>query len=146
MCIRDSIYSYQESGIKSTWKRDLKIKSLCANKAVNWTEFQRDGVLRGIKNRKNWNKNWHIFMHSEIINNSFNKQEKIDIKNNFTLPASFLTKINKNKNIFQPAGETMAWKYLMSFSEERVKNYAYNISKPEKSLSLIHISEPTRPY
>ena len=56
-------------------------------------------------------------MHSEIINNSFNKQEKIDFKNNFTLPASFLTKINKNKNRFQPAGETMAWKYLISFSE-----------------------------
>ena len=129
----ENIYSYQESGIKSTWKRDLKIKSLCADKEINWTEFQRDGVIRGIKNRKNWNKNWHTFMHSEIINNSFNKQEKIDFKNNFTLPASFLTKINKNKNIFQPAGETMAWKYLMSFSEERVKNYAYNISKPEKS-------------
>ena len=80
----ENIYSYQESGIKSTWKRDLKIKSLCADKAVNWTEFQRDGVIRGIKNRKNWNKNWHIFMHSEIINNSFNKQEKIDFKNNFT--------------------------------------------------------------
>ena len=129
----EGIYSYRESGIKSCWKRDLKIKCLCADNGINWTEFQRDGIIRGIKNRKNWNKNWHIFMHSEIINNSFDKQEKIGFKNNFTLPTSFLTKINKNKNMFQPAGETMAWKYLMSFSNERVKNYAYNISKPEKS-------------
>ena len=27
----------------------------------------------------------------------------------------------------------MAWKYLKSFSNERIVGYAYNISKPEKS-------------
>ncbi len=129
----ENIYSYQETGVKSSWDRDLKIKVFCTENGIHWGEFQRDGILRGIKNRKNWNKIWHKFMHSEIINNHFEKQEKINLKNNFTLPKSFSNKLDKNNNLFQPAGETMAWRYLMSFSKERIKGYAYDISKPEKS-------------
>ena len=93
-------------------------------------EVRDKPLLQAIIDKVNIN-----FDNSSVVLGSENEiiSEKIDFKNNFTLPTSFLTKINKNKNIFQPAGETMAWKYLMSFSEERVKNYAYNISKPEKS-------------
>ena len=54
----------------------------CNENSINWIEFQRDGIVRGIKDRKNWNKNWHIQMHSQIIENSFKKSFKIIPKRN----------------------------------------------------------------
>mgnify|MGYP001189754408 FL=1 len=130
-----NIFSYQESGIKPSWDRDLKIKSFCIDNEIHWAEFQRDGIIRGIGNRKNWNKMWHIEMHKPIIQNSYKKQNKILIKNRFEIPNSLLSKLKKTNTNLQPAGETYAWKYLKSFLKERVKNYSFNISKPEKSRS-----------
>ena len=129
----ENIFSYQESGIRKSWQRDIKVKKFCNENSINWIEFQRDGIIRGIKDRKNWNKNWHVQMHSQIIKNSFKKQKKLKFLNKFPLPDNLISRINSNLDSFQPAGESMAWKYLKSFCEERVSGYAYNISKPEKS-------------
>ena len=52
-----NVYSYQESGIKMSWERDKEVKELFLKVNINWTEFQRDGIVRGIKNRKN-SKSW----------------------------------------------------------------------------------------
>ena len=128
-----NIYSYRETGIKLSWERDIIVKNFCKKNSISWTEFQRDGILRGIKNRKNWNKNWHIEMHKKIIENRYEKQEKINFKNKFSLPKSIENKLKVINDSFQPAGESVAWKYLNSFKNGRVKRYAFDISKPEKS-------------
>ena len=128
-----NIYSYRESGIKLSWERDIIVKNFCKKNSISWTEFQRDGILRGIKNRKNWNKNWHIEMHKKIIENNYEKQEKINFKSKFSLPKSIENKLKVINDSFQPAGESVAWKYLNSFKNGRVKRYAFDISKPEKS-------------
>ena len=52
-----SVFSYQETGIQASWKRDKKIKYFCNSNQINWEESQRDGIIRGIKNRDDWNKN-----------------------------------------------------------------------------------------
>ena len=100
----ENIFSYQESGIKESWQRDIKVRKFCNENSINWIEFQRDGIIRGIKDRKNWNKNWHIQMHSQIIENSFKKQKKLKFLNRFPLPKKLINRINSNLNSFQPAG------------------------------------------
>ena len=129
----NNIFSYQESGVKISWERDKAIKELCKAYSVDWFEFQRDGIIRGIKNREGWNKNWHIEMHKKIIENQFSKQEKIQLDSDFNIPPIFEKKIKLINNSFQPAGETNAWKYLKSFLNKRVSGYAFDISKPLKS-------------
>ena len=129
----NNIFSYQESGVKISWERDKAIKELCKAYSVDWFEFQRDGIIRGIKNRDGWNKNWHIEMHKKIIENQFSKQEKIQLDSDFNIPPIFEKKIKSINNSFQPAGETNAWKYLKSFLNKRVSGYAFDISKPLKS-------------
>ena len=129
----NNIFSYQESGVKISWERDKAIKELCKAYSVDWFEFQRDGIIRGIKNRDGWNKNWHIEMHKKIIENQFSKQEKIQLDSHFNIPPIFEKKIKSINNSFQPAGEINAWKYLKSFLNKRVSGYAYDISKPLKS-------------
>ena len=129
----NNLFSYQESGINISWERDKEVKETCCKKSVDWHEFQRDGIIRGIKNRDGWNKNWHIEMHKKIIENKFSKQEKIQLNNYFKMPKPFEKKIKTANNSFQPAGEKNAWKYLRSFLNKRVSNYAFDISKPLKS-------------
>ena len=80
-----NIFSYQESGIKQSWQRDIKVRNFCNENSINWIEFQRDGIIRGIKERKNWNKNWHIQMHSQIIENSFKNESHNEISKRFSI-------------------------------------------------------------
>lgn len=53
------VFSYQESGVAITWKRDKTLAKYFVTQKIEWKEFQQNGVQRGIKNRKNWVKNWH---------------------------------------------------------------------------------------
>ena len=126
----NTVYSYQESGVMLTWNRDKRIKSLLKKCEVIWTEFQRDAIVRGIKNRKGWNDQWSATMSESIIENKFAKSSPIGFKNTFPLDAGFQKQIANLPHNFQPAGEENAWKYLKSFCEERGKSYSSNISKP----------------
>ena len=47
-----NIFSYHETGIQKTWDRDKRVCSIFKAKQIKWIEFQRDGVVRGITNRK----------------------------------------------------------------------------------------------
>ena len=127
------VFSYQESGTNITWLRDKKISRLLKKENILWTEFESQGVIRGLKNRKNWDKNWFKYANSPIIKNSFST-------NNFVLPKTpFDFDIKKNKEIekypsyFQPAGQYYALQYLNSFISQRSKNYNLNISSPQRS-------------
>ncbi len=126
------VFSYQESGVLLTWKRDKGVADYFALQRIKWTEFQRDGIKRGIKNRVNWDNHWFTTMYTETIHNQTTELAIKDCNHPF--------QVNRNKwhleNYpiqFQPAGETSAWKYLSSFVQKRGFNYHRHISKPAES-------------
>ncbi len=129
----ESVFSYQETGIQKTFDRDLNIKKFFKKHAIQWQEFQRDGVVRGIKNRENWDKKWFEVMHQPIIHNTFSKREHIYFENNFFLPESLKKDFKLYHSLMQPAGEEKAQHYLQTFLKERGVNYSKHISKPEAS-------------
>ncbi len=129
----NTIFSFQESGTETTWQRDREVKLFCAQNQINWQESQRDGILRGIKNRNNWSKQWHKEMQSPIIQNSYSVSPKIKITHSFLLPKELETKISQYPKQYQPAGEENAWRYLRSFTQKRGFNYQRHISKPTES-------------
>ena len=129
----NNIFSYQESGIQLTYKRDIELAKYCNKKQINWQEFPRDGIIRGIKNRTGWDKQWYTTMHAPIIQNTFKIAEKIEIKNPYPLPASLLNDLKNYPSSYQPAGEKFAFAYLKSFISDRGKNYSKHISKPLES-------------
>ena len=128
-----NIYSYQESGTAITWDRDKAVQKLLDSKCVNWTQFQRDGVQRGITNRKRWDKNWYVTMNKPIVLNTFQKQDSVPFQNNFPLDNTILEPVKKEVASFQAGGESYAWRYLKSFTDDRGKNYYWHISKPLES-------------
>ncbi|WP_296701903.1 cryptochrome/deoxyribodipyrimidine photo-lyase family protein [Algoriphagus sp.] len=129
----NQIFSYQESGVEITWKRDIRVKKLLDEKGIEWNEFQRDGIQRGIRNRQGWDKSWFVKMNEPIIQNNYTKNELSPLTHSIGLNKDLKTKLENYSDSFQPAGEENAWKYLKSFVEKRGAKYSYHISKPTES-------------
>ncbi len=130
------VFSYQESGTQITWNRDKVVAQFLESRAIKWTEFQRDGVKRGIKNRDNWDKHWFATMHAPQVQNSFKHLQHAEILvdlGHFCHPEAFIDQISGYSDRFQPAGESKAHEYLRSFAHERGKDYVKFISRPEES-------------
>jgi deoxyribodipyrimidine photo-lyase len=128
-----NMFSYQESGIKLTYERDKLVKGYCKDNNIQWQQFQRDGIVRGIKNRSGWDKQWYATMHTPIIDNKFSIQELLEVKNPFSLPNELVALFTNYPKSYQPAGEDFAFKYLQSFVGGRGQYYSKHISKPNES-------------
>ena len=124
------VFSYQESGIQLTYNRDKEVKKMFTSNNIGWTEFQRDGIIRGIQNRKDWDKKWYEAMHQPIFQNQFTKQEKIVFENRFEVSGTKAKLWSEYPIDMQPPGEQFANKYLKSFLENRGFSYSKHISKP----------------
>ena len=127
------VFSHQESGTQITWDRDKEIAQLLNRKSIEWTEFQRDGIVRGIKNRDNWDEQWFTHVGSPIISNQYSHSSMDEIDHPFQLEESYRKRLEDYPTSVQQAGESIAWKYLRSFCEDRGKNYGHHISKPTNS-------------
>lgn len=128
-----TIYSFRESGIQITWERDKQLKLFFEKHNIVWQELQRDGILRGIKNRDSWNKQWHATMHNPIIKNTYSISEEKLFEHPFLLPKNIEEQLETYSKTYQPAGEQNAWRYLKSFTNQRGFNYQKHISKPTES-------------
>ncbi len=128
-----NLYSYQESGTQNTWNRDIEIGQLCKKLGIKWQESQRDGVRRGLSNRSQWQQQWKETMSRPLVYNKYDIRWNVNWNHNFNLPQDITDKITQYPSLFQPPGETYAWKYLNGFLETRGKKYAQHISKPLES-------------
>lgn len=127
------IFSYQESGIPLTYERDKSVKAFCSKNNIIWKEFQRDGIIRGIRNREGWDKKWFAAMNEPIIQNQFSKNQLPAFVSRQTFPEEIEKVIDQYPAEFQPAGEENALRYLQDFIKLRGINYTRHISKPEES-------------
>jgi deoxyribodipyrimidine photo-lyase len=114
-----NLFSYQESGTSITWIRDKAVNEFCDNNNITWLEFQRDGIIRGLKNRTTWNTHWHATMHAPIIQNTYSISKLKRISHPFTLPLKLINQLKAYPKQFQPAGEENAWRYLKSFTQKK---------------------------
>ncbi len=129
----ESVLSYQETGVQLSFDIDKSLKRLFRQRSVQWLEFQRNGIIRGIKNRDHWDKAWYSMAHSAIIHNSYSMGRTLRWEHGFPLSDKLQALLQAYPKAFQPAGETYAWRYLASFMAERIANYSFHISKPTLS-------------
>lgn len=124
------VWSYQESGPPRTFARDLGVQQLFKSAGIEWQEFKRDGIIRGLKDRKNWDRAWFAHVNSPLIENHFEKGRSVEWLHNFSIPKAHLNQIQAYSTLFQKAGPTYAEKYLADFLNKRVFGYQKGISKP----------------
>jgi deoxyribodipyrimidine photo-lyase len=127
------IFSYRESGTDHTWARDKHVQQWCNEYQIIWHQCQQNGVLRGIKDRKGWDKKWNAFMHRAPIQNTYTSAPSPVVNHPFTPDSTFIKSLSDYSPSFQPAGESYAFKYLQSFLDERGVHYSKHISKPQAS-------------
>ncbi|MDY0077031.1 MAG: deoxyribodipyrimidine photo-lyase [Bacteroidales bacterium] len=127
------LFSYQESGIRKTWERDKAVDILLKANNIQWNEYAKDGVLRGIKNRESWDAAWYKYMSQNSIINNYSNTILPDLENPFPIPKKLEDQLLTYPDLYQKPGEHFAWLYLKSFCDERGKNYSKHISKPLES-------------
>lgn len=127
-----NVFSYQETGLLKTYKRDLDMAAYFKNSNINWEESISNGVVRGLKNRTNWKEHWIKFINADLQHPDFDNGEFIHLNQLQELQKQFkpvnLT-TSKNTN-FQPGGTTSGLKYFDSFLKERIDGYNRFYSKP----------------
>ncbi|QLG46746.1 cryptochrome/deoxyribodipyrimidine photo-lyase family protein [Costertonia aggregata] len=132
----DSVFSYQETGMKITYDRDKSVKGWCRNNKVIWTESVQNGVFRGIKNRKSWKNDWVSFINQDFDTPNMDAADFFTINEIDRLFATKFSavslKTSADKNM-QQGGTSYAVKYLNSFLENRVKGYNAYYSQSNKS-------------
>ena len=129
----EQVFSHQESGIRMTWNRDKAIARYLRGNKIIWSEFQRGGVVRGIKNRDLWDDAWYEYMNQEIIHTDFSTSKEHKLEHPFPLQEELAEELKEYPKSFQKPGEPFAWQYLKSFCDDRGKNYSRFISKPLES-------------
>ena len=126
-CIKN-IFSHEETGLQVTYSRDHQLKLLFKEHDIRWVEYPSNAVIRGLTNRKNWEKHWSNIMHAPIKSINLLKAKIIShdfcSKNLPTYPAN---------KFYQKGGFKSAHDELKSFFAHRGREYYKNISKPEKS-------------
>ncbi|GAA4825324.1 deoxyribodipyrimidine photo-lyase [Algivirga pacifica] len=127
------VFSYQESGTANSWERDKQMKTWFKDRGIIWTEFQRDGIIRGLHNRDGWEKAWYQTMNAPLIQNQYQTGKMLRIGVPFELSMHLKRDLENYSMVFQPAGESHGWKYLYSFTEKRGFDYHLAISSPSKS-------------
>jgi len=138
-----TVFSSEEIGNNLTYARDKSLKSFFRKKAIRWNEYQTNGIVRGLKSRKEWQPLWEAKMTSTPKTWEENKAEILNLDQALyqSLKGNKLSEdiTTKNSN-FQQGGEYWAWRYLQNFLDERAVNYSKNISSPllsRKSCSRI---------
>ncbi|GAB3539799.1 deoxyribodipyrimidine photo-lyase [Spirosoma fluminis] len=129
----NTIFSYEETGLRVTYERDKAVAAFCQENDINWQEFQSNGVIRRLKNRDTWADEWQRTMrapqeHPDLtrwqpaaLDTSWYEQQKGEpLPINWSVP----------NTLFQPGGEHNAHRYMHSFLTDRIAFYAKSISKP----------------
>ncbi len=127
-----TIHSHQETGINTTFKRDIKFAKFCKAQDINWIETINNGVVRGLQNRNTWFEDWEHFMMQDLHVFQPKTNQLIDASTIKQLETHFKT-INLNTpdhKHFQKGGTSTGLKYMQSFFKQRYVNYMFHISKP----------------
>ncbi|MCX7611560.1 MAG: DNA photolyase family protein [Ignavibacterium sp.] len=129
------IYSHQETGTWLTYQRDIETKKYLKSKGIIWKEFQNNAIIRGLKNRENWNEKRIEFLSKPLENPHLERLKPFQLISDIVYyfsPDNFISQINFNHQM-QKGGEDEAKKTLSSFLNQRHKGYLKNISRPEES-------------
>lgn len=126
-----NIFSHQEIGLNNTFERDKAIKVWCQHNHINWQESQTGAVIRGKKNRNNWNERWQQTMQAPIAVPNWKSIKTITL-NNYQAP-ELPSAYTQDHDSFQQGGPLHARQVMQSFFAERGKGYQKGISSPSLS-------------
>jgi deoxyribodipyrimidine photo-lyase len=125
------VLSHKETGIKLTFDRDILVSNFLVSKHIEWKQTDANGVQRGLKNRKDWIKNWHAEANKPLLYPDLKKIPTIAI-NGDHIAEQYARQFDPHP-FLQLGGERRSHKIIRSFLNQRIVQYARSISKPQES-------------
>ena len=122
------LYSHEETGNGFTYARDLRVATWCKTHHVIWNEFAQFGVVRRLKNRNLWQKEWERHMSSPT--------QDIDTLTFWRKPSPETPVMRAPEHLLhnpamrQVGGRSLALSTLHSFLHARSIGYRGGISSP----------------
>ena len=129
-----TLFSHRETGILLTYERDKDVAQFCRERNITWNEYQNNGVLRAVTDRKGWRDAWYRYMKAPLIQVSLSEASFISEDQQEYISGHFdLIPFTVVEHPFQKGGRKQALLWKTSFFEERLQYYSDYISKPEDS-------------
>lgn len=124
------IVSHQETGPGWTYERDLNVKRWSKDHGIVWDEYRQHGVVRGLRERKDWSSQWDQLMNLP----QFATPKKIrgigspprpvpDVLQSFSVS-------DETSLASQKGGRGNALLLLDSFLDDRCETYRSGMSSP----------------
>lgn len=149
------LFSHQETGHKLSFARDRSVRSWCRREGVRWREAVQDGVIRGRKHRIGFTEKVDAFLARPLVP-AMTEWSKVIVPEAsgiaaavpaegktaaFTQrqeeaavtpakPGRYQPVLLPKHPLRQPGGETVAWRYLRSFTTGRADGYSRQIGNP----------------
>ena len=130
------LYSHEETGLGVTFERDREVAAFCDAQGIAWHEYQSNGIQRGRRDRRGWNRAWQRVMSDAEIPVDLRVLSRLCQPWPSALEGAHSERIEgwqQHKAAFQRGGAVAGNKVLQSFLEERGYGYQRHISKPASS-------------
>lgn len=123
------LLSHEETGPGWSYARDRAVAAWCRERSVRWREWPQNGVVRRLRSRDGWARQWHARMSISPLSPpaGFRGASGLRVEALPDLPSLGLAPHGKT---LQPAGERAARATLRSFLDHRGHAYLKAISSP----------------
>lgn len=131
------LYSHQESDILASYERDKRLARFFADAGIPWQQFPHNGVVRGLRNRQDWDQRWRVYMQSPCEEPDLAAWQPAQISSaiaqRYALPAALEQSLAQWPAAYGAIGEKAGHARLRHFLSEGWRNYSRHISKPQES-------------
>lgn len=131
-----TLYSHEETGLAITFARDRAVQQWATAQGIDWREYPSNGVTRGRKDRKGWNRAWHQTMAAPLATPPLAQLKARTVPLPPPLHSARTHRLAhwlSAPSTLQQGGETQAWRTLNAFFATRIRGYRQSLSKPEAS-------------
>ena len=132
-----ALWSHEETGLEVTYARDRRVAEWCRVQGVEWHELPQNGVIRRLKSRDGWARQWDKRMSMPLVvppSRATTVSELSDAgavaAGNPTRGAAELGVAGVRRPEAWRGGEQQGRDVLQSFLEERGVNYRREMSSP----------------
>ncbi|MDO8903873.1 cryptochrome/deoxyribodipyrimidine photo-lyase family protein [Hydrogenophaga sp.] len=137
------LFSHEESGNAASYERDRRVKLWCEANAVPWREYRQFGVVRGLRERKHWVRQWEQLVQSELMPSPALQAAEV-LRSNDPWPSADSLGLEVHEpDRRQRGGRANGLEMLQSFLTDRSATYLGGISSP---LSASHACSRLSPY